>query len=185
VDCHRQGTWPARQPVSSSVARAKRLPGVSPSAQTLSLAVTPRAPLWQQQLTVSMKETVPFSIHWPHCPGLQSVGGRRARSRASLARLAHTVAVVVPPGSLIHVAAPASRASTVLAAITGATQWQQLVRRGAAGPYRAVRFSPRRRPNHHWSGRPPASRLGREASAVYHPPRGQVAFPASAAQLKR
>jgi len=38
-------------------------------------------------------------------------------------------------------------------------------------------------PNFHWSGQPPASRLGRVALAVYHPPRGQVAFPASAAQL--
>ena len=35
------------------------------------------------------------------------------------------------------------------------------------------------------SGRPPASQLGREASAVYHPPRGQAGSPASAPQLKR
>ena len=35
------------------------------------------------------------------------------------------------------------------------------------------------------SGRPPASRLGREALSVYHAPRGQAAFPASAPQLKR
>ena len=34
-DCHRQGTWPARRCGSSSVPRAKRLPGVSPLAQTL------------------------------------------------------------------------------------------------------------------------------------------------------
>ena len=40
-------------------------------------------------------------------------------------------------------------------------------------------------PNHHWSGQPPASRLGRQALTVYPAPRGQVAFPASAAQLKR
>jgi len=35
VDGHRQAAWPARRPVPSSVARAKRLPGVRPSAQTL------------------------------------------------------------------------------------------------------------------------------------------------------
>ena len=35
------------------------------------------------------------------------------------------------------------------------------------------------------SGRPPASRLGREALSVYHAPRGQAVFPASAPQLKR
>ncbi len=35
------------------------------------------------------------------------------------------------------------------------------------------------------SGRPPASRLGREALSVYHAPRGQAAFPAPAPQLKR
>ncbi len=35
------------------------------------------------------------------------------------------------------------------------------------------------------SGRPPASRLGRVALAVYHPPRGQAGSPASAPQLKR
>ena len=34
-DCHRQGTWPARLSLSSSASRAKRLPGVSPLAQTL------------------------------------------------------------------------------------------------------------------------------------------------------
>jgi len=36
-----------------------------------------------------------------------------------------------------------------------------------------------------WSGRPPASQLGREALAVYHPPRGQAGLPAPAPQLKR
>jgi hypothetical protein len=44
-DLRRQGAWPAHQPVSSSVARAKRLPGYGPSAQTLGPAVTPRVPL--------------------------------------------------------------------------------------------------------------------------------------------
>ena len=38
-------------------------------------------------------------------------------------------------------------------------------------------------PNFHWSGQPPASRLGRVALLLYAAPRGQVAFPASAAQL--
>ncbi len=38
-------------------------------------------------------------------------------------------------------------------------------------------------PNFHWSGQPPASRLGRVALLFYAAPRGQVAFPASAAQL--
>ena len=41
MDCHREGTWPAHRPVSSSVARAKRLPGVSPSAQTLGRTQSP------------------------------------------------------------------------------------------------------------------------------------------------
>ena len=36
-----------------------------------------------------------------------------------------------------------------------------------------------------WSGRPPASQLGREALSVYHAPRGQAGLPASAPQLKR
>ncbi len=36
-DCHRQGTWPARPSFLSSPSRAKRLPGVSPLAQTLGL----------------------------------------------------------------------------------------------------------------------------------------------------
>ena len=36
-DCHRQGTWPASRSLSSSASRAKPLPGVSPSAQTLGL----------------------------------------------------------------------------------------------------------------------------------------------------
>ena len=118
-------------------------------------------------------------------PAVQSVRWRRARSRATLARLAYTVAVAVPPFSLNHVAAPGSRATFVLAAIARSTHSHHLGRRGAVGPSRAVHLSPCRRPNHHWSGQPPASRLGREALAVYHPPRGQVVFPASAAQLKR
>ena len=131
------------------------------------------------------KETVPSLIHWPDPHRQQSVCGRRARSRATLPRLARTVAVVVPPFSLNHVAAPGPRANTVLAAIAGSTQRHNLERRGAVGPSRAVHLSPCRRPNHHWSGQPPASRLGRKALAVYHSPRGQVVFPASAAQLKR
>jgi len=128
---------------------------------------------------------VPSSIHWPHCPGHQSVRWRRARSTASLACLTHTVAVAVPPFCLIHVAAPGSRAIAVQAAIAYSTHCHNLGRRGAAGPSRAVLLSPCRRPNHHWSGQPPASRLGRVALKLYAAPRGQVAFPASAAQLKR
>ena len=34
-DLHRPGTWPARLSLSSSASRAKRHPGVGPSAQTL------------------------------------------------------------------------------------------------------------------------------------------------------
>ncbi len=48
---------------------------------------------------------------------------------------------------------------------------------------RQVVFHHAGEPNFHWSGQPPASRLGRVALVAYHPPRGQVAFPASAAQL--
>ena len=51
-------------------------------------------------------------------------------------------------------------------------------------PFRLCRCSPPRL-TLHWSGRPPASLLGREALAVYHPPRGQAGSPASASQLKR
>ena len=39
-DCHRQGSWPARRSLSSSASRAKCLPGVSPSAQTLGVIPT-------------------------------------------------------------------------------------------------------------------------------------------------
>jgi hypothetical protein len=185
VDCHRQGTWPARRPVPSSVARAKRLPGVSPSAQTLGRCGHSACPALATAAHGRQKEAVPSSSHWPSCSRQQSVRGRRARSRATLARLAYTVAVVVPPFSLNHVAAPGPRAAAVLAAISGSTQCHTLGRRGAAAPSRAVPLSPCRRPNHHWSGRPPASRLGRVALWLYAAPRGQVAFPASAAQLKR
>ena len=41
-DCHRQGTWPASRSLSSFASRAKRLPGVSPSAQTLAVTDLPR-----------------------------------------------------------------------------------------------------------------------------------------------
>ncbi len=55
---------------------------------------------------------------------------------------------------------------------------QALVRR-----LRQVFFHLAGEPNFHWSGQPPASRLGRVALLFYAAPRGQVAFPASAAQL--
>jgi len=51
-------------------------------------------------------------------------------------------------------------------------------------PFRLCRCSPPRL-TLHWSGRPPASQLGREALLVYAAPRGQAGSPASAAQLKR
>jgi len=51
-------------------------------------------------------------------------------------------------------------------------------------PFRLCRCSPPRL-TLRWSGRPPASQLGREALAVYHPPHGQAGSPASASQLKR
>ena len=131
------------------------------------------------------RETVPTLLHCPSFSRHQSVRGRRARARLSLARMANTVAVAVTPEGLIHNASPAHRATTVLAAVAGPTQWPQLGRRGACVPFRAALLSPGRRPNCHWSGRPPASRLGRVALWLYAAPRGQVAFPASAAQLER
>jgi len=58
-DCHRQGTWPARPSFLSSASRAKRLSGVSPSAQTLGL--TSNAELSRARLSV-----VTPSLSQPH-----------------------------------------------------------------------------------------------------------------------
>jgi GNAT superfamily N-acetyltransferase len=54
-DLHRHGTWPAKRSLSSSASRAKRHPGVGPSAQTLGGMSTVRATV------------VPLREHPEHC----------------------------------------------------------------------------------------------------------------------
>ena len=180
--------------MSSSVARAKRLPGVSPSAQTLGLAVTPLVTFWQQAPTVSAgKRCLLRRTGLPSPASSQSVGGMpaprslccpwlpRLLSRSRLFSQSNNAAPNrINRWRYTQSAAPRStllRGGGASGRSCGQERQAPAHRRGQIFLHLAGE------PNFHWSGQPPASRLGRVALAVYHPPRGQVAFPASAAQL--
>ncbi len=193
-DLHRHGTWPARRSLPSSASRAKRHTGVGPSAQTLGLAVTPLALFWQQAPTAHAGKRCLL-----RCPGLpspassQSVGGMpaprslccpwlpRLLSRSRLSSQSNNAAPnrtnrwrytqSAAPRSTLFRGGGASGSSC-------GQECQALVHR-----LRQVFLHLAGEPNFHWSGQPPASRLGRVALLFYAAPRGQVAFPASAAQL--
>ena len=186
MDRHRQAAWPAHRPVSSSAARAKRLPGIGPSAQTLgrrghsagtNLATQPTAST-SMLLALSRTSGVTQRGCSQFVGGVPAPGGLGASASFRGCR--------GPTDQSVPRRRPRLSAATALqAAISSSTQLQHLGRRGTSGPSPSVLLSPSRRPNCHWSGLPPASRLGRVALAVYPAPRGQVAFPAAAAQLER
>ena len=184
-DLHRHGTWPARRCGPSSVARAKRHPGSGPSAQTLGRRGHSAGAALAAQPTAIERETVPDLSHrLPALAYSQSVSGVPAPGFWSAS--ASALCCRGPADQSVSRRRPRlSAGPTLQAAISRSTQSLSLGRRGTLGPSRSVLLSPGRRPNCHWSGQPPASRLGRVALAVYAAPRGQVVFPASAAQLER
>ena len=184
-DLHRHGTWPAKRSLSSSASRAKHHAGSGPSAQTLGRRGHSAGFALAAQLTAIERETVPTSFLRPFAlASSQSVGGEPASGFDSAFA---TIGFCRGPAvqSVLRRRPRLSASTAVQAAINRSTQHQHLGRRGTSGPSPSVLLSPCRRPNCHWSGQPPASRLGRVALAVYAAPRGQVAFPVPAAQLKR
>ena len=193
MDRHRQGTWAASRCGPSSVSRPKRLTGVGPSAQTLGLAVTPLVTFWQQAPTASAgKRCLPRHTGLPALASSQSVGGMpaprypccpwlpRLLSRSRLFSQGNDAAPnrinrwrytqSPPPRSTLLRGGDASGCAC-------GHECQAPVHR-----LRQVFFHLAGEPNFHWSGQPPARRLGRVALLLYAAPRGQAAFPASAAQ---
>jgi hypothetical protein len=180
--------------VSSSVARAKRFPGVRPSAQTLGLAVTPLVAFWQQAPTAHAgKRCLPRHTGLPAPASSQSVGGMPAPrslccpwlpwllSRSRLFSQSNNAA----PNRINrsrYTQSPPPRSTLLRGGGASGCPCDQ-ERQAPAHRLRQVFFHLAGEPNFHWSGQPPASRLGRAALLLYAAPRGQVAFPASAAQL--
>jgi hypothetical protein len=205
-DLHRPGTWPAKRSLSSSASRAKRHTGSGPSAQTLGLSVTPLAPLRRRSCTGSHGEhkrqccrttslghpSQPNEVQRPPSRAganvSQFVGAGPARLATPPALAPASCAFAVREGAAVglsqaHNAAPANRALHRPAFGQHRTRFAGAAKSAPTSPL--VLLLPGRRPNCRWSGQPPASRLGREALKPYAAPRGQVAFPAAAAQLKR
>jgi hypothetical protein len=154
--------------------RPSAIPAPARSAQTLGRCGHSACSALASAAHGQRRETARSLVHWAHCHRHQSVRGRRARARSTLARLVNTAAVAVSPFSLSHVAAPGSRAIAVQAAISRSTHSNNLGRRGTSSSSRLALLSPSRRPNHHSSGPPPACHLARAAIQVIIRLAGQV-----------
>ncbi len=201
---HRHGTWPASRCGTSSVRRAKRHAGARGSAQTLGSRQNRfgarHAAEYQNVITAQgvgaehqVGQRSLFSHQESHRSGSSScasAAGHRRRWRRSAHQprslswlgglgsgYAMCIAKPIRFGGALVQAKPGCGSSQVCGLSSGCSM---LLSRAAAVCHEQTRCLTLRS-----RGRPPASQLGREALAVYHPPRGQAVSPASAPQLKR
>jgi len=164
VDCHRQGTWPARRSLSSFASRAKRLPGVSPSAQTLGSSGMP----WRSATAARGHGPRSHGFEYRSLPSRFGTHGS-PRSLAS-----------VPGCPLGREGHRASSRSPVLRSGSAASRQTPAHLRRASGflPVPCCLTL-------HSSGTSTGMAPWPRARAVYHRPRGQGTTPVSAPQLKR